>query len=544
MSVNRIKFVILLLLIVSPTLALEVGPITFNGFAEVDFELDTIFGKSQNKPATTIRFAIQPQIGIYGMPLTFDIMLNREQGTMANNLDYFSLNFLPGVPGLKLPSILTLLTLFKGVHVGATTPEFSDAVLSGSVVNGILIEMNPRTFYFAFSSGGIEPELTMAETTETTKALGVVNRSLVAARFGIGAKDAPHFHLLALHAADYYPDTIPSDSLPYPPMENFVFGVNMLNRTGESSALEMELDVCEVTVDTRAPILVDEKIPDWFRKTFRPRSSSHFDFAFKTRLTARFGSSDFSAQWKFVGPGYESFGLWGQRNDINQVDANANFAVVRNLLSANTGFLWQTDNVLGTKDVTTKTNQGRLYLNITPAGMPYFSIGNEVTLQKVGETNYWMLNSTLISGYGYPVGRVNMSTQLSLGYSRSDFSDSVQNALNSLLSGITQSFMFPVQLSLDMGVNYERRWYTYGEPAYKLDLDISSTYYVAHADMSLGFSACHDFDAAKFGLYSRFQWSMPWDAALYFFVSWDYVKPDDESKYSELRAQLRLSKSW
>jgi len=536
----KVSIVILVILTGKSIFAWDVEPIQFHGFSYVDLEFDTTIGKRATKPFMTFRWIFKPRVSLYGMPVSMDVLYSREFGEFARKQDLISIDAAPGQLQYSMPGMLGFFTSIDGIHFGTTVPEFSTLVLSGTPVDGFYMEFSPGKFYLQFASGEIE----RASRNLTDTLSNQYKRKLIGIRTGFGDISESHFHLNVLKSYDKAVGEILPDSIFYdPPMENIVVGLDFRMPTGNNSTLNTEVEISGITEDSRLEVMDD--FPHWFQEIFSPTTSSHIDGAFMADLSFNYTNTSAKVDFKFIGPGYESFGLYSQHNDLLEFGLDFKSRIIRDLLSSDLSVLYQKDNVLDSKDFTTNIKGLYLGINIAPVDFPYTALYNEITSQKVGDDDPYMTYIFGINtGYGYLVSRMNMSSMIDLTYHKADFMDTVRNSQNSASITADQSVVFPFQVSSSIRFNYETRWYVFGESESKIGGDLIGTYYAPHADISLGLNYVNDFDADKYSLIGRIQWALPWELKLETTIGWNSISPDEDKQFDEVRVDFRLTKRW
>jgi hypothetical protein len=562
---------LLSLLIVS----LGAGPLQFSGTATMYGEYGWVTGDSLVEPRPELRFNVNPSLSLFGFPIGLDMLLSTQENPLRQQLDKFKL-FLNPKKWLESQTNLSGFALsLKGLELGSCNPSWTPYTLSGAPVFGGAVELTPSILYVAAAAGRNQRRVPVSDSTQ-----GSYARMLYSGRFGFGKKEGTHFYLTALYAGD---DTIPpaGNWRPNPndttdtyevvrPQENYVMGAEFnLDLAKGAFRLESEVTGSELTRDKRLPIEKWDWMPGWAANTLKPRMSSSFDYAFKAKPSLNVLDTKVHGKVEFVGPGYQSLGAPGLRNDNMAIGAGIERSFLDNAVSVSAAYTSERDNllrgnvtdssdrvvrVLTLKSTTTRFANWEASLGLTFPNMPYLQVGYYPYTQSsdsldsmavVASTRTTAGNVVSVSaGHSFQTGKVSHSPGLSFSYNdvRGPASDSADNTSLDASLNYGLGFEFPLSLSASCGYSRSEA-VTAAEPDSRLYFDVSPSY-TLFEKWSHSLSVGGTFGSAT-RIDMRYTSSFPvWkicDASVG--VS-DAMYNGDDGKYNDLRLTAQLSKSW
>ncbi len=554
--------------------ALGAGPVQFSGTASMYSEYGWVTGDSLVEPRPELRFNVNPSLSLFGFPIGLDMLLSTQENPLRQQLDKFKL-FLNPKKWLESQTNLSGFALsFKSLELGSCNPSWTPYTLSGAPVFGGAVELNPWYVYAAAAAGRNQRRVAVSDSTE-----GAYVRMLYSGRFGFGKKEGTHFYLTGLYAGD---DTVspagnwrpnPNDTTDtyevVRPQENYVLGAEFnLSLARDAFRLESEVTGSELTRDKRLPVEKWDWLPDWAANTFKPRMSSSVDFAFKLRPSLNVLDTRVYGKLEFVGPGYQSLGAPGLRNDNMAMGGGIERSFFDNAVSVSAAYTSEHDNllaqavedslgrvarVLTLKSTTTRFTNWEASLGLTFPNLPYLQLGYYPYTQSsdsldsmavVASTKTTTGNVVSVSaGHSFQAGKLSHSPGVSFSYNdvRGPVSDSADNT--SWDAGLNYGLGFEFPLSLSAGCGLSRSVAVGMDPDQRVYFDVTPSYTLFEKwthSLSLGgtFGTDRRID-------TRYSTSFPvWkicDASL---GVADAVYNGDDGKYNDLRLTAELSKSW
>jgi hypothetical protein len=550
------------------------GPGQFSGTGSIYSEYGWVTGDSLVQPRPELRFNVNPSLSLFGFPVGLDMLLSTQENPLRQQLDKFKL-FLNPKKWLESQTNLSGFALsFKSLELGSCNPSWTPYTLSGAPVLGGAVELNPWYVYAAAAAGRTQRRVAVSDSTQ-----GAYAQMLYSGRFGFGKKEGTHFYLTALYAGD---DTTPpaGNWRPNPndttdtfevvrPQENYVLGAEFnLNLAKDAFRLESEITGSELTRDKRLPVEKWDWMPGWTASTVKPRMSSSFDYAFKVRPSLNVLDTKVHGKLEFIGPGYQSLGAPGQRNDNMAVGAGIERSFFDKAVSVLAAYTSEHDNllaqavedslgrvvrVLTLKSATTRFTNWEASLGLTFPNLPYLQVGYYPYTQRsdsldsmavVASTRTTAGNVVSVSaGHSFQTGKLSHSPGVSFSYNdvRGPASDSADNTGWDASLNYGLAFEFPLSLSATCGLS--RSVAAGMDPDQRVYLDVTPSYTLLEKwthSLSLGgtFGTATKIDA-------RYSSSFPvWkmcDGRVGFA---DAIYKGNDGKYNDLRLTAELSKSW
>jgi len=565
------------LTLIAPLLAVSLGagPVQFSGSASMYSEYGRVTGDSLVKPTPELRFNINPTLSLFGVPLGLNMLLSTQENPLRQQLDKFKL-FLNPRKWLEAQTNLSgFAWSLKGLELGSCNPSWTPYTLSGTPVLGGAVELTPWHLYTAAAAGRTQRRVPVSDSTQ-----GAYARMLYSGRFGFGKKEETHFYLTALYAGD---DTASpaGNKQPNPndttdtyevvrPQENYVLGAEFnLSLAKDAFRLESEVAVCEMTRDKRLPVEKGDWMPAWAASAVRPRISSSVDYAFKVKPSLKALDTRVYGKIEFVGPGFQSLGAPGLRNDNMAIGAGIERSFLDNAVSFSAEYTSEHDNlltqavkdglgramrVLTLKSMTSRFTNWEASLGLAFPNLPYLQVSYSPYTQSSDSLDSManvaatrILEGSVISasaGHSFQTGKVSHSPGASFSYNdaRGPVSESADNSSWDASLNYGLGFEFPLSLSASCGYSTsEAVMDTTSDNRIYFDISPSYTLFEKWTNsLSLGgtFGGARRIDA-------RFTSSFPiWkicDASVG--VS-DAAYSGDDGKYNDLRLTAQLSKSW
>jgi len=550
----------------------------FSGTASMYCEYGWITGDSLIEPRPELRFNLNPSLSLFGLPIGLNVLVSTRENPLRQQLDKFKL-FLNPTQWLASPADLSGFALsLKDLELGSCNPSWTPYTLSGAPVLGGAVELNPWYLYAAGAVGRTQRRVPVSDSTQ-----GAYARMLYSGRFGFGKKEGTHFYLTALYAGD---DTTPpaNNIQPNPndteppidsfevarPRENYVLGAEFnLDLAKGAFRLESEITGSELTRDKRLPVEGWDWMPGWVTSTVKPRASSSVDYALKVKPSLNVLDTRVRGKFEFVGPGFQSLGAPGLRNDNMTIGAGIERSFVDNAVSVSLAYDNERDNLLRTnatdstnkvtrvltlKSQTTRFARWEAGLGLTFPNLPYLQLGYHPYTQSsdsldsmanVASTKTTAGNVVSVSaGHSFQTGKVSHSPGISFSYNdvRGPIADSADNTSWDASLNYGLGFEFPLSLSATCGYSTSEATRDTASDN-RLYLDLSPSY-TLFDKWTHGLSVGGTFGTAR-RIDMRYTSSFPiWkicDASVG--VS-DAMYNGDDGKYNDLRLTAQLSKSW
>jgi hypothetical protein len=279
-------------------------------------ELYSMQGQAARRPSSTGRLFFRPSLTFFNsFSLNFDFLLSTEGNSARQDINQLGINPTWG---------------WGRAHAGDFSESFSPYTLSGILVRGAGISINPGLF--RFSAVGGFTKRAVAGGAES----GSFDRYLYGGKIGIGREEGSFFDLVFLRARDKasslrQPAAVSSaDSLnpimptpePYEitPQENLLLGaIANIRLFNDQLTWRTEADGSLFTRDMGGRADTTIKLPDFVKSVYKPNLSSSVDLAVSSEMNLNLPSVGLRAAYRYVGPGYTSLGVGTLLNDLQEV---------------------------------------------------------------------------------------------------------------------------------------------------------------------------------------------------------------------------------
>ncbi len=556
---------------------LYAGPVQFSGSASISGEYGWVTGSGDTlvEPRPELRFSLSPSLSFWGFPLSLDMDLSTMESGLRQQLNKYRFFLHPARWAEGVMNSSGFALAIKGIELGSCNPSWSPYTLSGAPVLGAAVELNPWYVYFAGAAGRTQRAVAVSDTTE-----GAYSRMLYSGKFGFGKKEGTHFYLTALYAGD---DTIPpaGNWRPNPndtadtfevvrPQENYVLGAEFnLDLAEGAFRLESEVTGSELTRDKRLPVEKWDWLPEWAANTFKPRMSSSIDYALKVRPSLNVLDTKVYGRLEFIGPGYQSLGAPGLRNDNMAIGGGIERSFFDNAVSVSASYASEHDNllaqavedsfgrvvrVLTLKSTTTRFTNWEASLALAFPNLPYLQVGYYPYAQSTDSldsmasvTSTRTSTGNVISvgaGHSFQTGKFSHSPGVSFSYSdlRGPMSDSADNTSWDAGLNYGLGFEFPLSLSATCGYSTSEA-VTDTAPDNRLYFDVTPSYTLFEKwtnSLSLGGTL-----GSGTRVDTRLTSSFPvWKICEASVSVINARYSGAEGKYNDLRLTTQLSKSW
>jgi|GEM_PF-2412370 len=322
-------------------------PVRFGGSMGLYLENYNRSGEPGRRPPNTVRFYLQPTLSLFGLQtgLALNLLLSTEQQYVSQQLNTVGL-----APSWS----------WGGLSLGDFYPTFSPYTLNGIRVRGAGLKLSPGLLRFSLAAG---------ETQRASDLPGAeaYRRMLYAVRLGVGNAGGSYLDINLVKSEDLI-RSLPDDStLSVAPQENIVASIaGRLRLFRNRFQLSGEVAASGFTRDLRSALYEEEEIPAFVASVFQPRLSTRLGFAYAADARVELRSMSAGLGMQYIGPGYESHGIYSMFNDLKEVHSDATVRLLRNRLTLRSTYALQWDNLLKQKRFTTQRQRASLAINYLP----------------------------------------------------------------------------------------------------------------------------------------------------------------------------------
>ncbi len=457
---------------------------TFHGNIGFDNE---IISDSSGFHKPVFRFYFNPDFNIFGIPLSLNTLISTEQSKIRQNINKFSLYLKPEKflkEKLKIPRFLFNI---KGINFGRTYPQFSELTLFSVPVNGVFIDFSLIGLRFAFVNGNMRKPISSSDSV-----YGTYKRDIVGFRTGFGSDEGTHILFNFIHSYDIK-NSIPEYFSPYGdsdsiviirPQENYVFGIDGVICLINNLKLKGEFALSQLTRDLNLTPLNIYNQPEWVFNIFKPNLSSSFDYAYSIKSEFSIKNTSLSFEYRFVGPGYSSFG----NPDIVQDRYGFNFGINTEILSfftLNLGYRNENNNI-GLSNHTNFIRYEFQFGFVHPV-FPYFNVFFSPEMEKNDSFNIDKRMNDFNITTGKNLRFLNLNNNINITYSSYNYNDTLNRILTkNLYFSYGLGFTFPLSLNILLGFsNYEYKDSTRYLNNYIFSLSYTKSFYTFSSGVNI-----------------------------------------------------------
>ncbi len=397
--------------------------VSFSGSVGLTGEAYGTTGNSRRPPLSARSF-VRATINFYGIKTGLNLLYSTEENRVRQSIN--RLGFEATWRWVK-------------VGVGDTNPRFSDFSLNGLQLRGVAVELSPGPARLGFAMGTTQRatgELGDDTLIESQLLRRAYRRDVRALRLGFGDVNANHFHLIGMSARDDTLAVRPATAAR--PEENLsltsLVGIRLfqsrftLALEGTVSAHNRDLFAREIDTDdlldpdsTDLPTAV-LPLARLITSLFTPTLSTSVGYAVKARASAKIKNLNLRGQYKRIGPGFTSLGVFTVRNDVQEWRIRPNLRLLggRATVALNYG---QSRNNLSNQRATSRSRD-QVGVNIRTQWSQAFSVGSSFqlgtseispeidnpALQRKQVTQNVTLNPTLVLKRGAKTHTFSLST--------------------------------------------------------------------------------------------------------------------------------------
>jgi hypothetical protein len=252
-------------------------------------------------------------------------------------------------------------------HLGYISMNFSPYTLAGHIFYGAGLEANPSEKWSVSMMYGRLQKAVEPDSTETAGNLPAFKR--MGYGFKVSYRQAGDFaDLIFFKAADqinsiaYVPE-----ALQVLPQENLVMSLALGKRLFEKLDISMEVANSGITRDTRATQTDGQAPISWLGPLYTPRTSTGYYQAWKTAATYRAQGLAFGFAYERVDPEYRTLGAYFFNNDLENITANANTALLQGKMNLGANLGVQRNNLEDDQMNTMRRLVGSANLNYSPS---------------------------------------------------------------------------------------------------------------------------------------------------------------------------------
>ncbi|MBI4534795.1 MAG: hypothetical protein HY708_00865 [Ignavibacteriae bacterium] len=323
----------------------------FSGELGTYGELYSIKGLTARRPPSTGRLFFRPTMVLFNaLTLNFDFILSTEGSGARQDINQFGLH----------PS----WSWGRG-HIGDFTESYSDYTLSGILIRGAAVTINPGLVRFS-ALGGFTKRAVFGGADN-----GAYDRYLYGAKLGFGTDAGGFVDLMFLRVRDEIsslpsqtttpvidtlnPAATPIRQFEVTPQENLIAGIiSSVNFLDNQVSWRLEATGSLFTRDMRVAADTTLKLPGFLKNIYRANVTSNVDLAVVTDVNVNVDFVNVRAGYKYIGPGYNSLGVASLLNDQQEFSLAPSFRVAD--WSVSLSWTRQNDNLLSQKLHTTVRN--------------------------------------------------------------------------------------------------------------------------------------------------------------------------------------------
>ncbi|MBL7932699.1 MAG: hypothetical protein JNL60_12395 [Bacteroidia bacterium] len=351
----------------------------------------------------------------------FTAVITQQDKNYSNGLDKFSQPF----NQFGISPRYRWLT----IHAGFRSLEFSEYTLSGAIFLGGGVEVKPEKslisgtalygrFVKAVPKGGVD---------------GVTVSLPAYERWGAGTKlkvgtEQNYGEFIFLKMKDRVSSIAFDTALTITPQENQIIAIVTRQRVNSWLGVNGDFSYSMFTKNLYDDVTKIERFT-YVNQIYSPRPSSQFNKAMNFGIDFNPGKARFGVKYKRIDPDYRSLGAIFLANDVEELSANSNFAVLKNRISVGVAAGLQRNNLDRIQVVTSQRFIGALNLsyNITEsfnlsANYSNFS-SNTLPVRDVFTDSIKFVqltqNGSLSGMYAFGKGKVKYSLSNSLAYQES-----------------------------------------------------------------------------------------------------------------------------
>jgi len=424
------------------------------------------------------RFSLLPEIKVYGIPFNLNINFDSYKGKFVGKLKSLSLNFSLYNYRKNFGLLLSPLFLFTSFNIGRFSLLNTDLTFKGFYTDGLSFGYRLFFINIYYAGGELKRDVSSNDTIQ------FYNRKFNLFKLGIGREEGNNFSVTYAHFYDTGYKS--SDTSKAPPSENRVVST-FLKLKVKKFLNETEVSFSITTPDLFSQKIVSEELPGFVIKFFKPRISSYSDIAVINKTLFTIGKIKTGVDIKYIGPGYNSFGVYNLKNDVFSLNSHIEGSFFENKLKQRIFYIKRFDNLEAIKRKRTEILTIGTGTFIFIPGFPYINLNFSNTRTKgslYSELNFFSFGS----GYNYSLSKFFLSTSLILSYQKESY-----NNYSSFNFIANQGVGFK-RINLNLGVGISEIYNIDKEKIKSLSISLSYPIWKFNIRNSIGYEFLKDND--------------------------------------------------
>lgn len=465
---------------------IAVSDFSIKGRMRVVSQFSNKSGLGQQLPPGNGRLEANPIVSIGDFPFSMNALVSTLPVQDKQNINYIGFNFeqeqfFDNIKNKQSKSGLEgFVSDFNQIGFGTVYPEYTDLTVSGVAVTGANFQYEPGLILLGLS--GINSQKSVVNEQNELTAL---ERNFASGRIGVGKFESSHLLFTYLNGWESdNPGALNPQQLN--PAKNYILGANgRLSFFENALNLEAEFNGSLYTRDKNAPDVEDSAVPEFIKNLFTVNISSSYDYSYAFRGSYKIAESGttLSAGYKYIGPGYKTFGNPELNNDKRYIDGKIEQQLWNNRISLSAFVRHSRDNLIDWKTYTTELMSFGFSGTIRPDNLPYLSISYSPFKQKNDHASDTLkidndiASLSMNTGYNFESGGIYYFTGVNFTrQSSSSFRALADYAVNSIIVNESVSFLIPLSLSASFGyTNLE--YFGTTDKVYSYDLSAGYTFF-------------------------------------------------------------------
>lgn len=325
-------------------------PLTLTGTISANAMFFNAEGRPASREKFTWYFTGNPILELYGVTLPFSFTVSEQQRDFRQPFNQFGVS-----PYYKWA---------KG-HFGYRNIVFSPFTLGGHTIAGAGLELTPGKLRFGFMYGRLfravqaigNPDGTFVQTP-------TFKRNAFSTKIGYGTENNFVDLIMLKGHDDENSINYTTTEAEITPAENLVVGIYSRQQFLEKFRFELELAQSLYTsnINTVQPDTIDEGIliKPFSSMVNHKNSSTTYSSALETSLGYEQEQLGLRVKFRKVDPNYQSMGSYFFQNDLRNITLEPHAKFFNSALQVSGSYGYQTDNLDGARESTTKRKIGSL----------------------------------------------------------------------------------------------------------------------------------------------------------------------------------------
>ncbi len=328
---RKILFLVISTLLVQNVFAQNLdnlgGPLaTFNGNITIGTSIYETIGRDNRRSPFSYYISANPTLSIYGFDIPINLTYRDQQGTISNPFNRFSIS-----PKYKWAS----------VQVGKFSKTISKYSLSGQLMTGVGVDLNPGKFKFSAAYGTLQNDLLSLDTLIAgVNDLPIYKRDAFGVKIGVGGS-RNYIDLSVFKAKDDINSVDPSlvDSLQMNPEDNLILGTAFGFSPVKWMVFKADVSSSLYTA-TQFPsdIVTNDDLSafnDRFGNIMTINHSSSLQFAGDASLRLKFKAFSIGGEYRRIDPNYKTLGGFYFQEDSENFMLSLRFSLAKGKIRFN-----------------------------------------------------------------------------------------------------------------------------------------------------------------------------------------------------------------